>query len=49
MHETEADAANCVCERCDGMCWLDDETACGDPDHCSPMYACPDCNPEGRY
>lgn len=25
--------------------WIDDPTACGDPDHCSPMFACT-CNPD---
>lgn len=35
------------CKTCDDDAWLDDPTACGDPDHCPPFYPCPDCNPEG--
>ncbi len=29
---------------CDGTGWVDDETACGDEEHCSPLTACV-CNP----
>jgi hypothetical protein len=36
------------CERCEGTGWLHDETACGDEDHCSPVYPCV-CNPEGDF
>lgn len=36
------------CPDCEGTGWIWDDTACGDPDHCSPQYACPTCNPEGR-
>jgi hypothetical protein len=36
------------CPTCDDTGWLHDPTACGDPDHCSPVYPCPDCNPEGE-
>lgn len=32
---------------CEGIGWVDDPTACGDPDHCSPMHVC-ECNPEGE-
>jgi hypothetical protein len=35
------------CQRCEGLGWIDDPTACGDPGHCSPQFPCPDCNPEG--
>lgn len=31
------------CDRCDGDGVLWDETACGDPEHCSPSYECPCC------
>lgn len=37
------------CPKCEGWGWIDDPTACGDPDHCSPVYPCPICNPEGGY
>lgn len=40
------DIVACDCPRCDGLGWLEDVTACGDPDHCSPMYPC-SCNPNG--
>lgn len=33
------------CEECEGSGWVWDETACGDPDHCSPKNPCV-CNPE---
>lgn len=32
-----------VCLRCDGYRYVDDPTACGDPDHCAPLTPCPDC------
>lgn len=28
--------------------WRDDPTACGDPEHCSPVYPCI-CNPNGDF
>lgn len=34
------------CDLCEHTGWLHDPTACGDPDHCSPVYPCT-CNPEG--
>ena len=30
------------CERCEGVGWVDDPTACEDPEHCSPQYPCPE-------
>lgn len=36
------------CPDCEGTGWRWDDTACGDPDHCSPQYACHTCNPEGK-
>ena len=35
------------CSHCQGLGWLDDPTACGDPEHCSPIFPCPECNPDG--
>lgn len=37
-----------VCPICAGDRWLDDPSACTDPEHCSPMYPCPTCNPDGE-
>lgn len=31
------------CPRCDGYRYVEDPTACGDEDHCSPWAPCPDC------
>lgn len=36
-----------ACERCDDLHWVDDPSACGDPEHCSPIVPCPVCNPDG--
>ena len=36
------------CEWCDYSGFVDDPTACGDPDHCSPVVACQRCNPDGE-
>lgn len=30
-----------VCLLCEGSGWVEDETVCGDPDHCSPWRMCP--------
>lgn len=32
------------CPACDGEGYREDETACGDPDHCSPWLACGACS-----
>lgn len=37
------------CPRCGDEQWIDDPTACGDPDHCAPAFACPVCNPGAQY
>lgn len=37
-----------ACEQCEGLGWIHDETACGDPEHCSPLYPCSVCNPDGE-
>lgn len=38
-----------ACKECDGDGYVDDETACGDPDHCSPWRACPRCHGRGQH
>lgn len=35
------------CEHCEGTGLVWDETACGDPDHCSPTYHCYHCDGSG--
>lgn len=30
-----------ACPVCEGAGWVDDPTACGDPEHCSPYRPCP--------
>lgn len=38
------------CPECHGLGYTDDETACGDPDHCNPWKSCPrGCRPEDDY
>lgn len=37
-----------TCVSCDGARWVDDPSACGDPEHCSPVVPCPECNPGGE-
>lgn len=32
------------CATCDGTGWVEDPTACGDPEHCSPVVGCPNPN-----
>ena len=34
------------CTLCEGSGMVDDPTACGDPDHCSPVAPCPHGCPE---
>lgn len=34
-----------VCPDCEGVGYQEDPTACGDPEHCSPMTRCWTCNP----
>lgn len=31
------------CKTCEDTGLVEDESACGDPDHCAPMEYCPDC------
>lgn len=31
------------CLTCEDVGYIDDPTACGDPDHCFPWRECPDC------
>lgn len=35
------------CPECEGDGWVQDPTACGDPEHCSPIMPCRLCNPDG--
>ena len=37
-----------ICPGCDGDGYLWDESACGDPEHCSPTYNCTRCNGTGE-
>jgi len=32
------------CGTCDDIGWVDDPSACGDLEHCSPVVQCPDCD-----
>lgn len=36
------------CPRCKGEGFLYDDTACADPEHCSPTISCHICNPDGE-
>jgi DnaJ-class molecular chaperone len=36
------------CLACEGTGVIWDESACGDPDHCSPTYECPECGGSGE-
>lgn len=29
-----------LCKRCEGTGLVWDDSACGDPDHCSPQFVC---------
>jgi len=32
-----------LCTTCEGEGQVEDESACGDAEHCAPMKTCPDC------
>lgn len=36
------------CHFCDGTGYVDDLSACGDPDHCSPWTVCGSCDGHKR-
>lgn len=48
VHGCDGCCAVVKCERCDGEGYIWDDTACGDPDHCSPNYDCSDCKGTGK-
>lgn len=36
------------CDRCEGLGFIEDPTACDDTDHCDPTMDCPDCEATGE-
>lgn len=42
------DGPSCTYPGCGDTGWVEDETACGDEDHCDPLRPCPKCNPVGE-
>jgi len=36
------------CATCEGTCWVWDDSACNDPEHCYQVYMCPDCMGSGE-
>lgn len=46
LYGNEIHMGHCGVEGCEDG-YIEDSTACGDPEHCDPVVLCSNCNPEG--